>query len=601
MTKLFKYLKPKIWLVLLVFVLIAAQSFTQLMLPDYMGKITAVVTGKVVVDNPSKQIWLYGGEMLIIAIVTILIALATSLSVSYLGAYFGKTVRGEVFKKVLSFSVGDYDKFGTASLMTRTTNDIEQIQTVLIMGLRIMVMSPVILIIAIIRVLASDAKLALILVVTIPLILTVIVVLFVFATPLFKKIQVALDNVTKVLRESLTGVRVIRAFNQEEKERKRFTKVNAYLTNTIIKVGRTMSFANPIISIIFDLSFFGVFLFGFILINNTTGAYDLENILKVAMYSKHIMMAFLSFSMLLIMIPRASVSAQRVNDILNTENIMLHTETPLLANCDLCGYVKFDNVTFTFPDSNTPTLKNISFEAKPGQVTAIIGSTGSGKSSIINLIPRFYDVTEGAVYVDGIDVRDYSQFDLREKIGFVPQQALLFSGTIRDNLLFGSKTATDDQLVEALKIAQASRFVFRKEEGLDLYVSQGGKNFSGGQKQRLSIARALVKRPEIYVFDDSFSALDFKTDIRLRTALKDYTKNSAVIIVAQRVSSIMDADNIVVLNEGKVVGQGTHEHLLVKCKVYKEIVFSQMDESEIKRTLELKEQVLLSEGGENNV
>ena len=598
MTKLFRFLKPRIWLVFIVFILVAAQSFTQLMLPDYMGSITSIVTGQTVVLEPTKEILKIGLEMFGISVLTILIAIATSLSVSYLGAFFGKEVRAEVFKKVLSFSVGDYDNFGTASLMTRTTNDIEQVQMVLIMGLRIMIMSPTILTIAVVKVLTSDPKLALILAFTIPLILIVIVVLFVFATPLFKKIQTSIDNVTMVLRESLTGVRVVRAFNQEEKEEKRFSKVNDYLTKTIIKVGRTMSFANPVISIIFDLSFFGVFLFGFILIDNTTATYNLENIFKVAMYSKHIMMAFLSFSMLLIMIPRAGVSAQRINAILDTEIILHNPETPQLANCDLCGHVKFDNVTFTFPDSQTPTLKNISFEAKPGQVTAIIGSTGSGKSSIINLIPRFYDVSEGQIFVDGIDVREYTQFDLREKIGFVPQTALLFSGTIRDNLLFGRSDANDEEIIEALEIAQASRFVFRKEEGLDLEVSQGGKNFSGGQKQRLSIARALVKKPEIYIFDDSFSALDFKTDIRLRMALKNYTKRSAVIIVAQRVSSIMDADNIIVLNEGKIVGQGKHQYLLNKCKVYQEIVFSQMDENEIKRTLEIKEQVLLTEGGE---
>ena len=565
MTKLFRFLKPRIWLVFIVFILVAAQSFTQLMLPDYMGSITSIVTGQTVVLEPTKEILKIGLEMFGISVLTILIAIATSLSVSYLGAFFGKEVRAEVFKKVLSFSVGDYDNFGTASLMTRTTNDIEQVQMVLIMGLRIMIMSPTILTIAVVKVLTSDPKLALILAFTIPLILIVIVVLFVFATPLFKKIQTSIDNVTMVLRESLTGVRVVRAFNQEEKEEKRFSKVNDYLTKTIIKVGRTMSFANPVISIIFDLSFFGVFLFGFILIDNTTATYNLENIFKVAMYSKHIMMAFLSFSMLLIMIPRAGVSAQRINAVLDTEIILHNPETPQLANCDLCGHVKFDNVTFTFPDSQTPTLKNISFEAKPGQVTAIIGSTGSGKSSIINLIPRFYDVSEGQILVDGIDVREYTQFDLREKIGFVPQTALLFSGTIRDNLLFGRSDANDEEIIEALEIAQASRFVFRKEEGLDLEVSQGGKNFSGGQKQRLSIARALVKKPEIYIFDDSFSALDFKTDIRLRMALKNYTKRSAVIIVAQRVSSIMDADNIIVLNEGKIVGQGKHQYLLNKC------------------------------------
>ena len=302
--------------------------------------------------------------------------------------------------------------------------------------------------------------------------------------------------------------------------------------------------------------------------------------------------------MLLINIPRAGVSARRINEVLETKVDIVDPEVPRSENEGEVGHVRFEDVTFTFPDSKIPTLQNITFDAKPGQVTAIIGSTGSGKSSIINLIPRFYDVSKGRVLVDNVDVRDYTQKDLRDKIGFVPQQALLFSGTIRDNMHFGKPDGSDEEIRAALEVAQAARFVARKENGYDAEVSQGGKNFSGGQKQRLAIARALVKKPEIYIFDDSFSALDFKTDIRLRTALKEYTKTASVIIVAQRVSSIMDADNILVLNEGKIVGQGKHQELLKKCQVYQEIVFSQMDESEIKRTLEIKKQVLLSEGGD---
>jgi ATP-binding cassette subfamily B protein len=310
------------------------------------------------------------------------------------------------------------------------------------------------------------------------------------------------------------------------------------------------------------------------------------------------MMSFLMFSMLLINIPRAGVSARRINEVLDTEIVIKDPDNPAVNLNDAFGHVRFEDVTFTFPDSKVPTLQNITFEAKPGQVTAIIGSTGSGKSSIINLIPRFYDISEGHILVDNIDVRDYAQKDLRDKIGFVPQQALLFSGTIRDNMRFGKPDSTDDDIKVALEVAQAARFVAKKENGYDAEVSQGGKNFSGGQKQRIAIARALIKKPEIFIFDDSFSALDFKTDIRLRTALKEYTKNASVIIVAQRVSSIMDADNILVLNEGRIVGQGKHQSLLKSCKVYQEIVFSQMDESEIKRTLEIKKQVLLAEGGD---
>lgn len=598
MFKLFRYLKPKIWLILIVFILIGAQAYTQLMLPDYMGDITSIATGRTIVADKTAAIWDVGIKMIIIALITIIIAFATSLTVSYIGAFFGKKVRAEVFRKVISFSLGDYDRIGTASLMTRTTNDVEQVQNLITMGLRTIVMSPVILVVAIIRVLTTDARLALILAFSIPVIILTIIILFSIAMPLFKKIQEAIDDVAKVMRESLTGVRVVRAFNQEKREWTRFSVVNEKLTNMITKVGRTMSFANPIISILFDLTYFGIFLFGFAMIDGSAEVVNLEYILEASQYAIHIMMAFLMFSMLLIMFPRASVSAKRINQVLDTPIVVKDPLEPQTALCNQCGYVKFEDVTFTFPDSEIPTLTDISFEAKPGQVTAIIGSTGSGKSSIINLIPRFYDVSKGRVLVDGVDVRDYSQKDLRDKIGLVPQQALLFSGTIRENLIYGKADATDEEIASALEVAQAARFVSKKENTINAEVSQGGKNFSGGQKQRLAVARALVKKPEIYIFDDSFSALDFKTDIRLRTALKAYTKKSAVIIVAQRVSSIMDADNIIVLNEGRIVGQGKHQDLLKSCQVYQEIVYSQMDVSEIKRTLELKKQVLLAEGGD---
>ena len=596
MLKLFRFLKPKFWLIIIIFLMIGAQSFSQLMLPSLMGEIVANITGPTGADN--SFILRKGLEMIAYAGATIIIAFATSIGISYVGAYFGKKLRAEVFKKVLSFSPGDYDRIGTASLMTRTTNDVEMVQTVVVMGLRIMVMSPIIMAIAIVQVLRTDVQLAIILAFSIPLIIITIIILFAIAMPLFKKLQIAIDEVTKVLRASLTGVRVVRAFNQEEKEKERFAKVNRYQANLIIKVGRTMSFANPLISIFFDLTYFAIFLFGFAIIDGTANDARLDNILVTSQYAMHIMMSFLMFSMLLINIPRAGVSARRINEVLETKVDIVDPEVPHSENEGEVGHVRFEDVTFTFPDSKIPTLQNITFDAKPGQVTAIIGSTGSGKSSIINLIPRFYDVSKGRVLVDNVDVRDYTQKDLRDKIGFVPQQALLFSGTIRDNMHFGKPDGSDEEIRAALEVAQAARFVARKENGYDAEVSQGGKNFSGGQKQRLAIARALVKKPEIYIFDDSFSALDFKTDIRLRTALKEYTKTASVIIVAQRVSSIMDADNILVLNEGKIVGQGKHQELLKKCQVYQEIVFSQMDESEIKRTLEIKKQVLLSEGGD---
>lgn len=621
MFKLFRYLKHYWWQIIIAFIFIVAQVYLQLLLPDCMSKIASITTDTMyspetyttifssgmfyftqMSGDKVTDIWIIGGYMTAFSFCVLICAFGQSLVVSYIGANFGRLIRGDMFKKVESFSLGEYDKFGTASLITRTTNDIEQVQQLITMGLRIIVMSPVTLVVAVIMIVGKDARLALIIAFTIPVIIIVVGILLIIAAPLFRKIQDAIDRVTLVLRESLTGVRVVRAFNQEKQESERFDEANQNMTKMITKVGRVMSFANPVITILFDITYIGIFYYGFTLMDNvavTGGVIDFSNLANVmasAQYAMQIMMSFMMFSMLLIMIPRASACAKRINAVLDTEISIKDPKNPAKVEQKL-GTVEFKEVTFTFPDATMPTLSGISFSTKPGSTTAIIGSTGSGKSSIINLIPRFYDVTAGQVLVDNVDVRNYTQHDLREKIGFVPQQVLLFSGTIKDNLKFGNENATDEEINDAVRVAQAEHFISKKEEGLDSEVSQGGKNFSGGQKQRLAIARALVKRPEIYIFDDSFSALDFKTDIKLRTALKDYTKNSSVLIVAQRVSTIIDADNIIVLNDGKIVGQGTHSQLLKSCDVYREIVFSQLDEDEIKKTMQLGKQVLATEGG----
>ncbi len=395
----------------------------------------------------------------------------------------------------------------------------------------------------------------------------------------------------------MTGVRVVRAFNQQEEEYAKFTIKNEAMTKTVIKVNRTMSFVSPIINIMFNLTYIAVFFVGFIMINNSSVGIHSDvfvNTINVANYSTNIMMSFLMLGMVFIQLPNANACAKRVFAVIDTSTLIKDPENPIDVNQinekDKCS-VEFKNVTFTFPDASEPTLKNISFKVKPGETTAIIGSTGSGKSSIINLIPRFYDVSEGQVLVDNVDVRNYTQHDLRDKIGFVPQQARLFKGTIKENLLYGDSNASEEDLIKALQVAQAYRFVSKKEKGIDSEVAQGGKNFSGGQKQRLSIARALVKKPEIYIFDDSFSALDFKTDIKLRTALKEYVGNSSVIVVAQRVSSILDADNIIVLNDGEIAGQGKHDELLLNCPVYQQIVMSQLDKEEIEKTINMKKQL----------
>jgi ATP-binding cassette subfamily B multidrug efflux pump len=623
MAKLLRYLKPIWWEVLIVMLLTALDAYLGLLLPDFMTKITAIMenpdyatgtdamTGLIPLwghnyitptGDSVKDIWIVGGVMTGISFIALILSFFGSIMNSHVGAYFGQKLRQEVFHKVTGFSVADYGKFGTATLITRTTNDIEQCQQLVQMGLRILVRSPVTLIVAVIMILTKDARIAGVVAVSIPVIIVIMVVLFVLAYPLFEKFQTVFDKVTATLRESITGVRVVRAFNQQKSENKRFDDVNDEATKLVTKFSRIMSFANPTIGIVFDITYMAIFVVGYLLLDGRQFASQAEvmasfgNVIASAEYAMNIMFGFIMFSLLFIMVPRASASAKRINEVLAVTNQIKEPTAPIHPN-NKEGVVEFQDVTFTFPDANVPTLNHISFKTKPGSTTAIIGSTGSGKSSVINLIPRFYDVTAGHVLIDGVDVRDYEKHELRDKIGFVPQQALLFSGTIRSNMEFGNPNASEEDIKLALDIAQATHFVSKKEQGLDSVVEHGGKNFSGGQKQRLCIARALVKKPEIYIFDDSFSALDFKTDIKLRTALKGYTKDSSVIIVAQRVSTILDADDIVVLSDGKIVGEGTHRQLLKSCQVYQEIVYSQLDKEEIAKTMKLAE-AFSSEGGE---
>jgi ATP-binding cassette, subfamily B, multidrug efflux pump len=615
MNKLFRYLAPIWWEILIAVVLIGLQAWFALLIPSFMSNIMKIMessgdyttsikslitifsfsfvtpTGDRVTD-----ILIIGGIMIAFALGFLICALASSILVSMIGAYFGKSLRHDIFNKVAHYSVSSYDKFGTASLITRTTNDIEQTQQVIQMGLRIVIMAPTTLIIAVMMILNYDPSLALIVACSIPLIVIIVVVLFAVANPLFQKNQAFIDKLTVVFRESLTGVRVVRAFNQQKREEKRFDDANKDLTDISIRVFRVMSFASPIISIIFDITYIAVYFYGFAELDGQGFTYvggtfviqgiQFDHIIVSAQYAMQIMQSFMMFSMLLILLPRGQACAKRINAVLEEKDLIVDPAIPEEVESTE-GVVEFKDVAFTFPGAVSPTLSSISFKTKPGSTTAIIGSTGSGKSTVINLIPRFYDVSSGVVLVDGVDVRKYSQVALREKIGFVPQTALLFTGTIRSNLAFGKSNATMDEINEALTVAQAAHFVGKSEKGIDQEVEEGGKNFSGGQKQRLCIARALVKKPEIYIFDDSFSALDFKTDIQLRTALKKYTQKSSVIIVAQRVSTILDANDIIVLNDGKIVGEGTHQDLLKTCQVYREIVYSQLDPEEIEKTLRL--------------
>jgi ATP-binding cassette subfamily B protein len=611
-SKLFKYLYPVKWQVFVVIILCALQASFALAIPDIMSNITTIM------ENPDTYVqnmtglfkffnlsliaptgdrmtdtWIIGGIMTAFATAFLLCALASSVLISHIGAFFAKTLRQEMFHHVINFSVSQYDEFGTASLITRTTNDIGQVQQVLTMGLRIIIMSPVTLIMAIVMIVTRDWKLSLIVAATIPVIVITAIVLLHYANPLFTKIQKAFDNLTMVLRENLTGVRVIRAFDQQKKENERFSKSNKDVTSLSIRVSRAMSFASPIISIVFDVTYIAIYFYGFASIDgmkydptSTSNFVNFSNIIAGSQYAMQLMQSFMMFAMLFIMVPRANASAKRIVEVLDKEPLIVDPQEPIKVESKE-GVVEFKDVTFSFPDATAPTLSGISFKTKPGSTTAIIGSTGSGKSSIINLIPRFYDVSAGQILVDGVDVRKYSQAALRDKVGFVPQQALLFKGDIASNLKFGKPDASETDIKEALDVAQATHFVSKKEDGIYSGVEQGGKNFSGGQKQRLAIARALIKKPEIYVFDDSFSALDFKTDIKLRTALKSYTGNASIIIVAQRVSTILDADDIIVLENGKMVGEGKHDELLKSCKVYQEIVYSQLDKEEIEKTMKL--------------
>lgn len=604
MMKLFRYLKPVWWEVLLSMLLVGFQTWLQLTLPDYMNEIMKLIQNQVPgVGVDFAALWTQIGWMSLVSVGIFALAVFVGLLNSHSASVFSREMRKAVFSKIINeISLGDYDSFGTASLITRTINDVEQVKDTYYMSVRIIVVAPMTMIIAIIKTVTikTAAQLAWVLAIALAICVIVIVIVFFVISPIFVKIQEAIDRVTLVFREGLTGVRVIRAFNQQPSERERFDTANANQTKMIIKTGRTMAIVMPIIFLVFDLSYIFVYLYGYALFDGAsiTNLVSFGEITMVAVYTMNIMNAFMMMAMILISVPRAFASAKRINAILDTKSTICDPDKPIsLEEITTCGVVEFKDVSFTFPDADTPTLKGLNFKTKPGKVTAIIGTTGSGKSSIINLIPRFYDATVGEVLIDGVDVREYKISDLRDKIGFVPQQATLFSGSIRTNLQFGKEDATDEEMLEALDVAQAKHFVLKKEAGLDSEVNQGGKNFSGGQKQRLSIARALVKKPEVYIFDDSFSALDFKTDIRLRKALKTYASNASVIVVAQRVASILDADNILVLQNGEIVGQGTHNQLLRKCPTYKDIVMSQMDAEEIKKTIALGEQLLL-EGGE---
>ena len=535
------------------------------------------------VDTDKLQndyILMSGLQMLGIALISMLCAVTIMLLSSRVAAKLGKTLRDKVFKKVLSFSTAELREFSTASLITRSTNDVQQIQQLITLLFRVVVYAPIIGIGGFVKVLTtSDNSMAWIIGVAIFAILVVVATLFAVAMPKFKKLQDLIDKLNQVSREILTGLPVIRAFNKEKKEEKRFDNSNTLLMKANIFVNRAMSMMMPLL--MFIMSSITVLIVWVGAHNVDSGTMQVGDMMAFIQYTMQIVMAFLMISMISIMLPRASVSARRINEVIDTEPSIKDKEETKPFNLEKKGLVEFKNVSFRYPDADTEILEDINFTAEPGKTTALIGSTGSGKSTVVNLIPRFYDVTEGELLVDGVNVKDVSQKDLRDIIGFVPQKGILFSGTIESNIKYADDNMSDEQMVKAAQIAQAEEFINTKPEKYQDPIAQGGSNVSGGQKQRLSIARAIAKDPEIFIFDDSFSALDFKTDSNLREALAEKTENKTVIIVAQRISTILNADKIIVLEEGKIVGEGTHEELLKNNETYRQIALSQLSEEEL--------------------
>jgi len=573
MIKLLKRLVTYKWAVLMVLLFVFAQSLADLFLPTLMADIidNGVVTGD------TGYIWRMGGIMLGVTGLGALAAVVASFYSSKAAMGFGRDLRRRVFNHVERFSLEEFDRVGTASLITRTTNDITQVQQVIIMMLRMVVSAPIMFVGGLIMATSKDAKLSLVIVAAMPVLVLSIFLIFWKAMPLFKKVQKRLDRLNLVLRENLTGIRVIRAFNREKEEQVRLTEANERLTDVSIKVNQIMAFLMPVMMLVMNLTVVGVIWFGGIRIDN--GAMQIGDLMAFIQYVMQIMFALVMASVMFIMVPRASVSANRINEVLEMEPSLIDDGTKT-ADIEQ-GTLVFDHVTFYYPGAEEPALSDVSFSAKPGEVTAVIGGTGSGKSTLVNLIPRFYDVTSGTIRVNGVDVQAVPQEELRSKIGFVPQKALLFTGTIAENIRYGKADATAEEVAHAASIAQANDFIEKMPDRYEAVIEQGGSNVSGGQKQRLSIARALVRKPDLYVFDDSFSALDFKTDAALRKALKEETKDATVLIVAQRVSTIMDADRIIVLEKGAVAGIGTHEELFATNAVYQEIVKSQLSEEEI--------------------
>ena len=580
MTKLLKeFNKKDYFLVLVCILLIIFQVWLDLRLPDYMSEITKLVQTE---GSKMSDILSQGGYMLLCALGSLISAFIVGYLTSYISATFSQKIRKTLFSKVQSFSMEEIKKFKTSSLITRTTNDITNIQMFISMGLQMIIKAPITAVWAILKILGKNYRWSIATGVAVVVMLSVIGTLMLIVLPRFKIVQKLIDNINDKTRENLTGVRVIRAFNAEKYQEDRFEDANQKLTNTQMFNQRMMSIMSPTMYLIMNLLPLSIYIIGAGLINNA-GMFDRLNLFSdmvvFSSYAMQVIMAFLMLAMIFVMYPRASVSVERIMEVIDTKTKI--TDGEFLGNTKLMGEVEFKNVSFKYPDADEYVLKNISFKAKKGDTLALIGSTGSGKSTIVNLIMRFYDATEGEILIDGKNIKEYKLETLYKKIGYVPQRAVMFNGSVKYNISYGDKKVSEKDMKNAARIAQASEFIDKMPKGYDANVSSGGTNISGGQKQRLAIARAVAKDPEIFVFDDSFSALDYKTDYTLRKELKKNAKDKTNIIVAQRIGTILNADEIIVLENGFVKGCGTHAELLKKCKVYKEIALSQLSKEEL--------------------
>lgn len=584
MFKLLKNIGLKEWLLtLVVFVLIFGQVWLELKMPDYMSEITVLVQTE---GSEMKDIIKNGGAMLGCALGSLVLAVFTGYIVSYISAVFSMVTRKKLFDKVENLTMQEVKNFSTSSLITRTTNDITQIQMFVAMGLQLLIKAPITAIWAITKILNKGWEWSVVTGVAVLILLTVVAILIFVVIPRFKIVQKLTDRLNMVTRENLTGIRVVRAFDAEKYQENKFEDVNTKLTNLQLFNQKAFSVMQPTMLLVMQTLTLAIYFIGARLIDGALMADKLVlfgNMVVFSSYAMQVIFSFLLLAFVFMMMPRAQVSANRINEVMETE-ITIKEGTVNENKTNEVGTVEFRNVSFKYPDADEYLLKDISFKVEKGQTVSFIGSTGSGKSTLINLVPRFYDVTDGEVLVDGVNVKEYTSEFLHNKLGYISQKAVMFNGTVRSNIIYGDngkETPTDSKVKEAVEVAQAKEFVEKMENTYDAHIAQGGTNVSGGQKQRLSIARAIARDPEIYIFDDSFSALDYKTDSILRKELKKYTKDATSLIVAQRIGTIMNSDKIIVLDEGKVVGQGTHKELLENCEVYKQIALSQLSKEEL--------------------